>query len=93
MEIERCRHCRMRVRWTRMASGRTNPLNPDPDEVRGNVLIVDDDEEAVEFGTRVGNGVQLPAGTADAVRPYRDLYLSHFATCSNRDAWKDSPQR
>ncbi|HSX21983.1 MAG TPA: hypothetical protein VLE97_04315 [Gaiellaceae bacterium] len=93
MEIERCRHCRLRVRWVRMLSGKRNPLNPDPDEERGNVLIVEDEDEEAEFGGRVGTGVWLRPGTADAVRPHRHLYLSHFETCTNRMAWKDSPQR
>lgn len=76
-----------------MLSGKRNPLNPDPDEVLGNVLIVEDDEEAAEFGGVVGTGVWLRAETADAVRPHRYLYLSHFETCANRQAWKESPQR
>lgn len=74
-------------------SGKRNPLNPDPDETRGNVLIVEDDEEAIEFGGRVGMGVWLAPATAAALRPHRYLYVSHFETCTNRQAWKDSPQR
>ena len=84
----------MPVRWVRMLSGKRNPLNPDPDEHRGNVMIVEDEEEAVEFpGSRVGTGVWLRPETADAIREHRYLYLSHFETCSNRQAWRESPQR
>lgn len=78
-----CRACPAPVRWVRMArTGKWNPLDLDPDEERGNVLI----DEAGRGHAFANN---------DAARGYRLMhpemdgpYLSHFATCPKRGHFK-----
>ena len=66
-----CRSCRQPVRWVRMAaSGRANPLDPEPSG-RGNIVILEDGRGLVVVGQR------LDERRAQGV----PLYLSHFATC------------
>lgn len=77
----RCRSCKQQIRWVTMKSGKANPVDPDPDPARGNVLIVEGATEAAFYGADEGRGVTLGHAAAEAERPTRDLYLSHFVTC------------
>ena len=81
-----CRSCLRRVLWRKMhPSGKPNPLNPEPDPDRGNVLLVDAPAEAALYGAKVGTALVLKAHQVDEVRAAgQPLYLSHFATCPNR---------
>ena len=61
-----------------VGTGRPNPLDPEP-IVQGNVQIAED-----------GRGVPLSKSDAAAARARGDtLYLSHFATCPDRQQWRD----
>jgi hypothetical protein len=73
--------CRQRVLWVTMEkSGKPNPLNPDPDPDRGNVVV---DDHYV--------GHQVGAATAAALREQGvELWLSHFATCPDREQHRAS---
>lgn len=72
---ELCRSCRAPIRWVRMAaSGRPNPLDPEPSE-RGNIVILEDGRGLVVIGAR------LEERRAQGV----PLYLSHFVTCPDRE--------
>ncbi len=83
--MHRCRSCDAPIRWLVMKTGKRNPMNPDPDPDRGNVLEVATDHEARVHGTIVGRGVALNNDDAKVARALgRELLLSHFVTCPNR---------
>lgn len=85
MSIGNCRACGASIRWHVMKSGKRNPMNPDPDDVRGNVLVVQSDDQAAQYGTEVGRAVVLPPLVAASERSKgTELLLSHFATCPKR---------
>lgn len=75
---ELCRSCQAPVRFVRMVpSGRYNPLNPEPRE-DGNVRILAD-----------GRGQALTKVALEQARAEGvPLYLSHFANCPQRGAWR-----
>lgn len=75
---EVCRSCKAPVRWIRMvATGRPNPLNPDPDYAHGNVHIM-----GADAGEHEGKGIVVTGHALEEARAARKpLYLSHFATC------------
>lgn len=77
-----CRSCRAPVLWVEMKSGKKNPLDPQPDIKRGNVMIVRDPLDADLYDCKVGQAVALSDRAADVER-FRGvkLYISHFATC------------
>jgi hypothetical protein len=74
-----CRSCKAPIRWARMiGSGKPNPLDVDPSD-QGNVVIHEDGRaEAL-------NREQV----AEARAAGATLYLSHFATCPDRQTWRD----
>lgn len=76
-----CRSCRAAIIWTtNVASGKRMPVNAEPDEQRGNVVLVsgNDGPEA-----RVLTAAELAARVSR-----RGLHLSHFATCSEAARWR-----
>lgn len=83
--MNRCRYCNQRIAWTVMESGAKNPLNPEPDDERGNIAVDAD----------TGKGIQLGRDQADSMRDTgAALYLSHWATCPERNkAARDRDRR
>lgn len=74
-----CRSCSAPVRWIRMTgTGKANPLDPAPAD-NGNVRILED-----------GRGEALSQRDAVAAQAAGvELYLSHFATCPQRERWRN----
>jgi hypothetical protein len=88
-DIGRCRACPQTIRWVVLKSGKRNPLNPDPDPERGNVMIIETDAGARAHGTIVGRAVVLGHQAAAHARGQGvDLYSSHFATCPARQRFR-----
>lgn len=80
-----CRACPAEIRMVRLDTGRWNPLNPEPDAERGNVILE---------GNEATIGRVL--GTEEAVARRlagEPLYLSHFATCPKRDKFRKADRR
>lgn len=91
---DKCRGCGQPIEWVRMASGKWNPLNPDPDPARGNVLVCDDPGLAASHDTHVGRAVALgPDAARHARESGRDVHLSHFATCPARGRFRKSDRK
>jgi hypothetical protein len=88
-DFTKCRACPQMVRWVTMKSGKKNPLNRDPDVVRGNVLLVETEIDAGRYATPVGRAVALSERDAELERDRRTpLYLSHFATCTRAGSFR-----
>lgn len=78
-----CRSCKAPVLWvTMIGSGKPNPLDPAPDP-KGNILVVAGAKRQ-RLGLMVtslrDDDVRVAAEAAGASR-----YLSHFATCPDRE--------
>ncbi len=75
-----CRGCGAPMRWVTMAaSGKKNPLNPEPDRVRGNVEIRPD-------GT--GQVITDPEDLKTLRADPQGLFLSHFVSCPAAKSFK-----
>lgn len=72
-----CRSCGAPVLWARTRAGKAMPLDAAP-TADGNVALL---------GT---NGCEVLAGQslAAARAEHRELYLTHYATCPQADAWR-----
>lgn len=72
MKEGKCKSCGAKMLWVVMfGSGKKNPLNAEPDQEKGNVVIDMD-----------GRGCALTGNAlAEAKEKSKPLYLSHFATC------------
>lgn len=69
-----CRECEAPVIWVRTRTGKSMPLDADPDE-RGDFYVVEGDDGKLEgHHVRTYPGGSLPAS--------EDRYTSHFATCT-----------
>lgn len=68
--VPTCRSCGAEIRFVRFANGRTMPVDREPDEELGNILVERGVAEVLTITTQLA-----------AVRAERPLYVSHFATC------------
>lgn len=68
--VPTCRSCGAEIRFVRFANGRTMPVDREPDEELGNILVERGVAEVLTTTTQLL-----------AVRAERPLYVSHFATC------------
>jgi hypothetical protein len=82
-----CRSCRQLVVWATSAkTGKAMPLNPEPDEERGNVLV-DGNGRAFTFrNAAAANAYQEQFPESDLVGSSR--YLPHHASCPQGPAWQ-----
>lgn len=72
-----CRSCRAPIRFVPHELGKTMCLNAEPDQVRGNISI-----------NNKGVARTLTGRFLDAARAVgTPLYLSHHATCPQREQW------
>ena len=84
MDRGNCRGCGTLIYWVVMESGKRNPLNPEPDAERGNILIPDDGSRARSLGLDAAAGARAQG---------RELYLSHFATCPARAKFRKKDRK
>lgn len=85
-----CRSCGAPVIWRITPKGKRTPLDPDPRD-DGNIVIADTHELAAALGTVYGRAVTLGGDRLQRARaaPGRDLYVSHWATCPDRQQWRE----
>lgn len=79
-----CRSCRAPVRWVETRQGKRMPINAEPTHSGTLVLY----RRAGSDGQPVGGWIVRRAWPFDA--PDEPLYTSHFATCPNADAWRQT---
>ena len=81
-----CRSCGAAIVWLEIRpGGRRMPVDAEP-SAKGNVIA--DLTQAV--------GVVIPAAALAQVKadtPDEPLYVSHFATCPDADAWRETQPR
>lgn len=65
-----CQHCKARIRWARLASGKLCPVNDKPDR-RGTVVFKPDEIHADVYGRDAL--AELPS--------FVDRWMIHFVTC------------
>lgn len=91
-----CRSCRRRIDWVTLGTGRRMPIDPEPDDERGNVMLVDTELDADVYGVELGRFVVLGEAAALLERQRRtQLFLSHFESCPDAEQWrsKRGPQQ
>ena len=79
-----CRSCGAEITWAKTLTGKRMPIDAEPDNAKGNLLLIKSN----------GVGVLLPlAGLNDEARQAAErqrvpLYVSHFATCPQAGDWR-----
>lgn len=74
MNIGACRSCGSQVLWARTVNDKPMPLNPEPCEYGGNIVLENGVARVIKKGEAVGHDVKL--------------YRSHFATCKEADKFR-----
>lgn len=85
--MSQCRSCHAPIIWAvTRSTGKSMPVNAEPDHVRGNVELLPPPE-----------GMTQPVAVVHAqppMLPQGPLHMSHFATCPYaKDHRKDRPSR
>lgn len=80
MTAASCRSCRRPLLWVRTRGGRNMPVDPEP--VLGGNLLVDTRRGTVETVNEQAR--------VDAAERGEALYVSHFTTCPDADAYRGS---
>ena len=87
MDYGSCRSCGQQVAWARSAkTGKPMPLDPEPNEERGNVLV---DGHGRAYSFRDGDA----ALAYQEANPEHELagssrHMPHHATCLHGSAWR-----
>lgn len=83
MNVKACRSCKRAIIWTRTHKGKRMPVDADPRE-DGNIVLREDPTGRViaEYP-----GKEHATLFNDDRRP---RYVSHFATCPERNDWRKS---
>ena len=76
-EIRACRSCGAKIIWTKTTRGAHMPVDVEPSP-RGNLALTRDGDTVYSYGT-----------TDADLASKRPLYLSHFATCPQRELWRE----
>jgi hypothetical protein len=79
--VVKCRYCQRDIAWVQTTNGKTMPIDPQPDERRGNVFC-----QYNAAGRLVGT-----VATRSEPRPPGVPFVPHFATCPHLN--KERPQR
>lgn len=80
MDYGSCRSCRAQIAWARSAkTGKPMPLDPEPDEERGNVLV--DGQSRAHVFKDAAAAAAYQEATPDSELASSGKYLSHFVTC------------
>lgn len=80
-----CDYCQRPVRWVLTeAKGKRTPIDPEPVDVHTGNLIIVDYRETRRRGQKVRTPVVAVVGPLEA--PEQRRYISHFATCENKEA-------
>lgn len=77
--IVSCRSCGAKIFWCITARGKRIPINAEPDNAKGNLIVTDRGEVP---GERFLATIVQPLLDASQTR-----YLSHFATCPQAKKW------
>lgn len=86
--MDRCSSCAAPITWRITKAGKRAPIDEAPVE-NGNVLIVETPAQAHVFDTMIGRAVTLSGAWLQAARNAGvDLYVNHWATCRDREAWR-----
>lgn len=81
--MDACKTCKAPVIWALSPAGKASPIDRDPDSEKGNVLIL----SPSGFGLLA---VTLSDKALDqARRAHVPLRLSHWATCADRQEWRE----
>lgn len=80
--MSECSRCSAPIKWVKMKSGKGNPLDPEPNPLRGNVAVDGSKGRVVPQDEIAGLRAQgVP------------LYVCHFVTCPHAHEFKPKWQR
>lgn len=71
-----CRSCGQKIIWARTEAGTLMPLDFEQNKAGANLALVDGVAKVIDKGDLFAEAYSGP------------LYLSHFATCPEREEWR-----
>jgi hypothetical protein len=83
--MSECRSCHRPVLWTVTPKGERAPIDIEPDGEKGNTLVLQPKAFAGEYLSVVLTGDALEA----ARKVPGSLRMNHWATCPDRQAWRE----
>lgn len=78
--MSKCRSCLAEIIWAKTESGSLIPLDAEPNKPGANMALIE--------------GIAKVVNRGDLFEPVYsgNLYLSHYATCPDREKWRQRKQ-